>query len=485
MWGVHPGTLSLSRNFSVSDATHHEELYLLDVDSSQWVVPTLAVVALLLIVILASAEAALSTISRSRIRAMIENNRAGAEATLYLLDNFQRLRNAFGVLKLGVVAFVTVVGFLSAQAYGISPWVAVPGLLVAAFLLQSLSWALGTRSYEPLAPAVAPMMRGLLVLLSPLLSFRDMLKGRVADSPEIEDEEEKRQEEEQARALASAVGDEDAEIREDNREMIYNIVTLNQTTVREVMIPRPDLVVLNRDNTLREALDLIIGAGHSRIPVYDGNVDNIIGILYAKDLLKHLRQDGAHDQPINGLWREPIFVPSSKMADELLEELQMQRVHIAIVLDEYGGTAGLITIEDILEEIVGEIRDEYDAEDEPFRRIGEYEAEVSGRYDIDDLNGEMDLDLPTDENDTVGGLVLSALGRVAQVGDVVRIEESQVTITVKQMIGRRIAIVRLVVDRPETDTPSSPSQDMTNNNESSLSAPQHGMVSAFKAIAGW
>lgn len=456
----------------------------MDGDSSQWIVPALAAVALLLIVLLASAEAALSTISRSRVRTMIENKRGGAEATIYLLDHFQQLRNAFGVMKLGVVVFVTIVGFLVATTYRVSTWVAVPALLAGAFLLQSLSWALGTRFYEPLAPAVAPLMRGLLAVLSPLLAFRDMLKGRVADSPEIEDEEEKRQEEEQVRAIASAVGEEGTEIREDDREMIYNIVTLNQTTVREVMIPRPDLVVLNRTSTLRAALDVIMGAGHSRIPVYDGNVDNIIGILYAKDLLKHLRNEGAHDQPIDGLWRDPIFVPSSKMADELLEELQTQRVHIAIVLDEYGGTAGIVTIEDILEEIVGEIRDEYDAEEESFRRIGAYEAEVSGRYDIDDLNGEMDLELPTDENDTVGGLVLSALGRVAQVGDVVRNEESHVTFTVRQMVGRRIAIVRVVVDRPETDVPDAFLRDNVTDSDDSFTAPQHGMISAFKLLAG-
>jgi putative hemolysin len=423
----------------------------LDESGSSWAVWLLTATALLPIVWLSSAEAALSTISRASVRAMMEKGVMGAKATLTLLETFPRLKDALGVLKLGVVALATAAAFLLAQTFGWAVWLTMPAMLAIAFFLQSLSWALGTRFYGRVALWASPGLQLIVTLLSPLLSFREMLKGRVSDSPDIEKEEEKREEEEQALVIASVVGDEEAEIEQEERDMIYNIVTLNQTTVREVMVPRPDLVTLRRDSTMQDALQLIIRAGHSRIPVYDTTVDNIIGILYAKDLLKYLVDEGAGEKRIEGLWREPIFVPASKMASELLEELKSHHVHIAIVLDEYGGTAGLVTIEDILEEIVGEIQDEYDAEEAPFRRLNEYEAEVSGRYDIDDLNEEMDLELPTEDNDTVGGLILSALGRVAQVGDVVRLEAQGVTFNVKQVIGRRIALVRVIVDRPESD----------------------------------
>lgn len=426
----------------------------MDESGSSWAVWLLTATALLPIVWLSSSEAALSTISRASVRAMMEKGVVGARATLALLEDFPHLKDALGVLKLGVVVLITAAAFALSATYGWAIWLTLPIMLVAAFLLQSLSWAMGTRLYGRVALFFAPGLQFLFFLLSPLLNLREAIKGRVADSPDIELEEERREEEEQALVIASVVGDEEAEIEQEERDMIYNIVTLNQTTVREVMVPRPDLVVLRRDSTMRDALDLIVRAGHSRIPVYENSVDNIIGILYAKDLLKDLIEEGANSKLIDGLWREPIYVPASKMATEMLEELKNHHVHIAIVLDEYGGTAGLVTIEDILEEIVGEIQDEYDAEEAPFNRINEYEAEVSGRLDIDDLNEEMDLELSTEDNDTVGGLILSALGRVALVGDEVRVEGQGVTFTVKQMIGRRIALVRVLVDRPESGEPA-------------------------------
>lgn len=458
----------------------------MDESGSSWAVWLLTATALLPIVWLASAEAALSTISRASVRVMMEKGVMGAKATLALLESFPRLKDALGVLKLGVVALVTAAAFVVAQRFGLSVWLTVPAMLVIAFLLQSISWAIGTRLYGRVALFFAPGLQLALAILAPLLDFRESLTGRVADSPDIEKEEEKREEEEQAIVIASVVGDDEAEIEQEERDMIYNIVTLNQTTVREVMVPRPDLVTLRRDSSLHDALNLIIRAGHSRIPVYEGTVDNIIGILYAKDLLKYWVEGDTDIKSIEGLWRDPIFVPASKMATELLEELKNHHVHIAIVLDEYGGTAGLVTIEDILEEIVGEIQDEYDAEEAPFRRLNEYEAEVSGRYDIDDLNEEMDLELPTEDNDTVGGLILSALGRVAQVGDVVRIETQGVTFTVKQVIGRRIALVRVAVDRPESNEPPLLpilSDERGEKSESPLST-ERGFASTFRNLVG-
>lgn len=423
----------------------------MDVDS-QWAATVIFMVALLLITTLAAAETALSTISRSRVRRLMEQNVTGADVALHLLEDFPRLREALALCNLLLVATATGTALVATglSEGRVAPTVVV--VLLATFALQTMASAAGARWYQRVAPALAPLVRLLLFFLLPLRASLWSLNRRLAGSEQLEDEEALRLDEEEMRLLASVVGEEEPEVLAEGREMIHNVVSLAQTTVREVMVPRPDLVALRADSTMQEALDTIIRAGHSRIPVYEQSIDNIIGVLYAKDLLVYLR-DGRTNVPLRELLRPALFVPTSRHADELLEDLQGRRVHLAIVFDEYGGTAGLVTIEDILEEIVGEIQDEYDAEEASFVRVAPYEAIVSGRYDIDDLNHEMELTLPTNENDTVGGLVYSALGRVPMVGDEVRMEVAHASLRVETMVGRRIATVRISVDHVEPDEP--------------------------------
>jgi len=416
-----------------------------DVDS-KWAVTVILIVALLLIVALAATEAALSTISRSRMRELITQGQKRAEIALRLVEDFPRLRTSLSQLNMLLVAIATGAGLV---LVGLSYKIALPAvfmMMMVILLLQTIAAAVGARCYEQVTLLLAPLLYLLLLALTPLRLFRNMLRHRFSNSLQLK-EKEKRTNEERMRALASVVGEEESEILEE-QEMIHNVVTLGQTTVREVMVPRPDLVALQADTAMLAALDTIIRVGHSRIPVYNTNMDDIIGILYAKDLLIYLR-DGCTNCRIREVMRPALFVPTSKMADELLEELQQRRIHLAIVFDEYGGTAGLVTIEDILEEIVGEIRDEYDREEEPFVRKNDYEAIVDGRYDIHDLNYQMGLDLPTDENDTIGGLIYSALGRVPQVRDEARIEAAGVTLRVMKMASRRILSVRVMLDRPD------------------------------------
>ncbi|MGB0386509.1 MAG: hemolysin family protein [Ardenticatenaceae bacterium] len=417
----------------------------MDVESL-WAAAVVFMAALLLIIMLAAAEAALSTISHSRMRRLIAQGVSRAEIALRLIEDFPRLRASLSLLNMLLVAIATGAGLVAA---GLSYQRVVPivmAVTLTILLFQMLAAAVGARRYQRVTLMLAPVVNAVWWLLTPLRAFRNSLRRRLANSLQLQ-EVARRTDDEGMRALASVVGEEEAHIPEDEREMIYNVVTLGQTTVREVMVPRPDLVALEANTSMMEALSTVIDAGHSRIPVYKEHIDEIIGILYAKDLLGYLR-DGRTDLPIREVLRPALFVPTSKMADELLEELQGKRVHLAIVFDEYGGTAGLVTIEDILEEIVGEIRDEYDSEEDPFVRKNKYEAIVSGRYDIHDLNREMGLELPTDENDTVGGLIYSALGRVPQVGHEARLEEAHVTFRVMKMAARRILSVRVMVDRP-------------------------------------
>ena len=204
------------------------------------------------------------------------------------------------------------------------------------------------------------------------------------------------------------------------------------------MVPRIAMTSLSASATMEQAIDTVIEEGHSRIPVYEESIDEIVGILYAKDLLPFLK-DSAGDPPaLRSLLRTPVFVPESMSVDDLLHEFQRRKVHIAIVLDEYGGTAGLVTIEDLLEEIVGEIQDEYDVEEPLIVRLSDDEARIDGRADVDDLAELFDIALgleDEDEYDTVGGLIYHRIGGVPKPGDQVQVDG--LTLTVETTDGRR------------------------------------------------
>jgi CBS domain containing-hemolysin-like protein len=230
--------------------------------------------------------------------------------------------------------------------------------------------------------------------------------------------------------------------------MINAVIELGERRVHEVMVPRVSIAGLPVDGTFEDAIDVVIERGHSRIPVYEESLDEIVGILYAKDLLPYLKPDAADRPSLRTLLRPPVLVPESMTIDDLLHELQRRKVHLAIVLDEYGGTAGLVTIEDLLEEIVGEIQDEYDVEEPMVVRLSDHEARVDGRADIDELQELFDvtLDLEDEEEyDTVGGLIYHRVGGVPSPGD--RVELEGITLTVETTDGRRVGKV-LVVREP-------------------------------------
>ena len=205
------------------------------------------------------------------------------------------------------------------------------------------------------------------------------------------------------------------------RKMIHSVFELGDTFVRTVMVPRPDIVFIEHDKTIRQALTLALRSGFSRVPVIGDNADDVLGVAYLKDLVRR-GQEGKDDLHVVHAMRPATFVPDSKPVDELLREMQASQVHVAIVIDEYGGTAGLVTIEDILEEIVGEIADEYDRETPQVEQIDGFTWRVTSRLPIDEVNELFDVDLPTDDVDTVGGLLASSLGRVPIPGASVTIQ---------------------------------------------------------------
>ena len=242
--------------------------------------------------------------------------------------------------------------------------------------------------------------------------------------------------------------EEDEEIEEEERELIHSIFEFGDTVVREVMVPRPDMVTIPADASRDDALETIVEAGYSRIPLYEGDNDNIVGLLYAKDLLKRIHESDA-TLTVASLARQPTFVPEQKKVAELLREMQDQRVHMAIVVDEYGGTAGLATIEDLIEEIVGEIVDEYDKEEPLVEPIDENTIRVDAKMPIDEVNELLDAELPDEEWDTVGGLVFGLTGRVPVVGE--RVKFDSLEFLTERVTGRRIQKVVITKLPPEPE----------------------------------
>jgi CBS domain containing-hemolysin-like protein len=339
----------------------------------------------------------------------------------------------FVLLLGGVPTFAAVLGLLAAAAV----LVLVLEFALEGFILPRAElWA---ARFSGLAAAVDRFFSPISSLLVALLGSPEMLEHRL--SPVTEDE------------LKSWVeeGQTNGSLEQGERAMIYSIFHFGDTLAREIMIPRIDILGLEVLTPLDEAIRALNASGHSRVPVYEETVDNVIGLLYAKDLLRvHL--EGQNLASLRSLLRPAYFVPEAKKVDELLREMQARSVHMALVVDEYGGIAGLVTLEDIVEEIVGEIRDEYDAmEEQLFEKISDNEYLFHGRIDLDNFNNVIGAHVSKEVADTLGGFIYSEIGRVPLGGEQVEVEN--LLLTVEQVSGRRIRRVRAVTRStiPETE----------------------------------
>jgi putative hemolysin len=245
-------------------------------------------------------------------------------------------------------------------------------------------------------------------------------------------------------------GEEQGVLDVEERDMLHSVFALGDKQVHEVMVPRTDIVAIDVNTPPQEVLESVVSAGHSRIPVYEGSSDQIIGVLYVKDLFRRLAR-GEKDVTVRPFLRPAQFVPETKKVDELLREMQRAKVHIAIVVDEYGGTAGLVTIEDLVEEIVGEIRDEYDVERELVLPVSEHEAVMDARVPFSEVQETFGIDSPegVDEFDTLGGFVTHELGRLPKVGETVK--SNGVKFVVESVDGRRVGRVRVIREPARTE----------------------------------
>jgi CBS domain containing-hemolysin-like protein len=353
-----------------------------------------------------------------------------------------RLRVALRIVVLSLHFFLAVSiwrlinSFLPAQSFG---WTLLE-LFAAAALVLGIEFsveALVLKNPERWAMRVLPLAQGIDFLLSPLSALFELVLGSSRDlgrraGAVTEDE---------LKTWVESEGDEGS-LEGDERQMIYSIFHFGDTLVREIMVPRIDITALDVDTSLDDAVRAFSTSGHSRLPIYEETIDNIIGLLYAKDLLRLQKQTGA-ENTIRQFLRPAYFVPEAKKVDELLREMQARSVHMAIVVDEYGGMAGLVTLEDIVEEIVGEIRDEYDQSEELlYQQVSPDEYLFNGRIDVEDVNDVLGTQLSRDLADTLGGYIYGSIGRVPAGGEVVQVDGW--TLKIEQVSGRRIRKVRAV-----------------------------------------
>ncbi|MCJ7545081.1 MAG: hemolysin family protein [Phycisphaerae bacterium] len=342
-------------------------------------------------------------------------------AVLYLFDPGHELVRAIGAMLIaGMIIAIVGVGIPSA-------WARLGGEKVLAVTLEVM---LAFRAlFYPFVAVIAAM---------------DVPVRRLAGvaGKGDEDSDTVKQEVIQAASEGAAEG----AVREEEAEMIASVMRLDEMEAREIMTPRTDVFALPVTLSCQEAARRVVEAGHSRVPVYEGGLDNIVGILYAKDLLGVAATAG--QAPVRDVMRKAIFVPETKRLDGLLAELRAQKVHIAVVLDEYGGTAGLVTIEDVMEEIIGDIADEYDlAAPALLKRLDGRTAEADGRLRIDELNGAMGLRIPQGEDyDTVAGMIFAELGYIPPAGETLRVHAA--TFTVLAADERRITKVKVVLPKP-------------------------------------
>jgi putative hemolysin len=389
----------------------------------------------------AAFRTALLNASLARLLALREEMEARVNRVVSLLHSPQEWLAASNLLQL-LTRFLCaslLIALFIPQVWTVSTVFMVLGILILTavvfFWFEWLAEITVTRHPETWAMRLAPYVRTTTVILSPFLLLPLALGKRRGEAheqlPTVTEEE--------LKSMVDA-GHEGGVLEGDERQMIYSIFELGDTLVREIMLPRIYITALDVSTPLQEAVDELIKSGHSRMPVYEESVDNVLGLLYAKDLLKVWRKGDKMDS-LRSLLRPATFVPEAKKVDELLEEMQTGHVHMAMVVDEYGGIAGLVTLEDIFEEIVGEIQDEYDqSEEAPYVQAGDGEYVFQGKVDLRDFNEVMDSQLPTEETETLGGFIYEQVGRVPSSGETLLVGDIQLTI--EQVTGRRIRKVR-------------------------------------------
>ena len=421
-----------------------------------WLV--VVVIALVLLgSMLAVAEASISRMSRVRALALQEDGRRNAARLVEIESDPPRYLNSIYLAVMfaqnGSAILVAIIADLQFGNLGIT-LLSIGFTLLYFVFVEAMSKTYGILHSDRAALFSAPLVwflarifsgptRLLIGLANVLIPGKGLRQGPFVSEEEI-------------RSMAE-MGSQEGVIEEGEVELIHSIFEFGDTIVREVMVPRPDIVAIDHRRSLREVQDLVLQYGFSRVPVFREEIDDVVGIVYAKDVLKALHQ-GRSEMPLEDLVRKARFVPESKKVAELLREMQQQKFHIAMVSDEHGSVAGLVTLEDLLEELVGEISDEYDRDEPLAEPVGDGVFRVDGKMAIDEVNELLDVRLPQDEWDTVAGLVLGLFGNIPTEGQEIRFDGLE--FKAEKVKGRRIAkvlITRLVEgDREEQEEARGP-----------------------------
>jgi CBS domain containing-hemolysin-like protein len=398
--------------------------------------------------ILAIAEASLTRMSRVRALALVEEARRNAVLLERIEADPPRFLNAIYLAVMfsqnGSAILVAIIAERTFGGVGIT-LISVGFTLLYFVIVEAMSKTYGVLHSDGAALTVAPLVwflgralalptRALIGVANVLLPGRGLKEGPFVSEADL-------------RSMAE-VGHEEGTIERGEKELIHSIFEFGDTIVREVMVPRPDIEAIEADKTLRDVQALVLQHGYSRIPVFDTDLDNVVGVVYAKDVLKALHQ-GKHDMPLSDVVRQARFVPESKRVADLLRDMQKEKFHIALVTDEYGSVSGLVTLEDLLEELVGEIADEYDTEEPEIEQVSDGVFRVDGKMPIDEVNEILDIELPDEEWDTIGGLLLGLMGEIPDEGDTVDFQG--VTFMAERVNGRRIA--KVLINRPPSEEP--------------------------------
>ncbi|MFZ4809715.1 MAG: hemolysin family protein [Ilumatobacteraceae bacterium] len=409
-------------------------------------VTMLAAILLLLVVLtfLSIAEMGLSRVSRHRATTMAETGTKSGQAVLWLTSEPERWVNPL-LLTVNICQTVqaTLTGILAAELFGgIGVAIGVVLNVIVFFVLAEAvpktyavlyperAARLTSRPVSALVkfPLLRWISRGLIGLTNVIVKGKGLEKGPFVNEQEL-------------LGIVEAAA-EDGVVEHEERELIESIIEFGDTIAREVMVPRPDMVTVDHLATVTQALDVAVEHGFSRLPVLgpDDDDDDVVGLAYTKDLMR-IEREGGGARPVVDLVRPVRFIPETKPLNRLMREMQAEKFHLAIVADEYGAISGLITLEDCLEELVGDINDEHDVEDIEVQHLGEAAYLVSGRVAIDELEDLLEADLPDDDWDTIGGLIFNTLGHVPSLGEVIELEGWQ--FTVAEMDGRRVSRVRV------------------------------------------
>jgi CBS domain containing-hemolysin-like protein len=409
-----------------------------------------ALVATVLAFVLVLVESAISTTSRVAAEAAEEQGRRGAAPLRAILADSSGYVAVLAFVRAiaeATAAVVVAVGVTEAIEGTIEPIVvAIAIMVVVSFALVGVSpRTLGRQHSTAIALAAAPVVVALRGVLGPVARLLVGLGNAVTPGKGYRDGPFRSEAE--LRDLVDLAG-ESALIEAEEREMLHSVFDLGDTLAREVMVPRTDMITIEADKPARKAVNLFIRSGFSRVPVVGESTDDIVGLLYLKDVIRRTTASPeAGATKVSAFMRPAPFVPESKPIDDLLREMQRDSTHAAIVVDEYGGTAGLVTIEDILEEIVGEIDDEYDRETPGVEVLDDGTVRVPASMHVDDLAELFDVTLEEDEVDTVGGLIGKVVGKVPILGS--RAEVAGLVLTAEKMSGRRHRVASVIVERSE------------------------------------